>query len=98
LSVVGKTEDGKLVVSGIFELMSSILGVPLEFLMEEMKKYNMMVSWTHFYDSSVKHQWKYKTTRERVSSAVFEVYGPEYRDEVIKRLDKYHENKQLLGS
>ena len=72
--------------------MSSILGVPLEFLLEELKKYNMVVSWTHFYDSSVQHLWKYKTTRERVSSAVFEVYGPEYRDEVIKRLDKYHKS------
>ena len=87
---MGKTEDERLVVSGIFELMSSILGVPLEFLLEMLKKKDMLVSWTDFYDSSVKHQWKYSTTRERVSTSVFEVYGPEYRDEVIKRLDSYH--------
>lgn len=90
MSVVGKTEDGKIVVSGIFELMSSILGVPLEFLMEELKKNNMIVSWTHFYDSSVKYHWKYYTTRERISSSVFEVYGSEYRDKVIKKIDFYH--------
>jgi hypothetical protein len=96
LSVIGKTEDGKMVVSGIFELMSSILGVPLEFLMEELKKNNMIVSWTHFYDSSVKHSWKYSTTRERVSSSVFEVYGPEYRDKVIKKLNFYHCTKSKI--
>jgi hypothetical protein len=69
--------------------MSSVLGVPLEFLLEEMKKNNILVSWTHFYDSSVEHLWKYSTTRDRVSYSVFEVYGPEYRDEVLKRLDFY---------
>lgn len=70
--------------------MSSVLGVPLEFLLEMLKERNILVSWTHFYNSSVEHLWSYKTTRERVSTAVFEVYGPEYRDEVMKRLDYYH--------
>jgi len=69
--------------------MSSILGIPLEYILEILKKNNMMVSWTHFYDASVKHKWKYKTTRERVSTSVGDIYGPEYRDEVIKRLDWY---------
>jgi hypothetical protein len=59
-----------------------------------LKEKNMLISWIHFYDSSVKHLWKYNTTRDRVSTGVFEVYGPEYRDEVIRKLDMYHENKR----
>ena len=72
--------------------MSSVLGLPLEYILEILKEKNMLVSWTHFYDSSVKYLWKYSTTRDRVSTGVFEVYGTEYRDEVIKRLDFYHKS------
>ena len=89
LSVVGKTEDGSLIVSGVFELMSSVLGLPLEYILEILKSNNMLVSWTHFYQDSLKHCWKYKTTRERISTAVGDVYGPKYRDEVLKRLDYF---------
>jgi len=77
--------------------MSSVLGLPLEYILEMLKEKNMIISWTHFYDSSVKHRWSYKTLRDRVSTGVFEVYGSEYRDEVIRRLDFYHRSK-LLGS
>jgi len=76
--------------------MSSVLGVPLEFLLNMLNKRDMVVSWTDFYDSSVKHCWKYSTTRERISTSVFEEYGPVYRDEVIKRLDFYHSVKSKI--
>lgn len=54
----------------------------------------MVIDWNEFYESSVRHCWKYKTLREKVDVAVFEIYGKEYRDEVVKRLDFIFENKE----
>lgn len=72
--------------------MSSILGLPLEILLYELDKHNMIVDWVEFFESSKKHGWKEKTTLQRISVGVFEVYGPKYRDIVINRLKKYIEH------
>jgi len=48
--------------------MSSILGLPLEIILDILKKKNMVIDWVDFYEESVKHGWKYKTLRLRVSS------------------------------
>lgn len=74
--------------------MSSILGLPLEYLLEILKENDMIVDWKEFYESSVKHCWKYKSLRERIYFSVCEIYGQEYRDEVIKRLDLLHSLSQ----
>lgn len=76
-------------MSGVFDLMSSILGLPLEYILEILESKNMLVSWTHFYEDSVRRGWKYNTTRKRVSSAVGDVYGLKYRDEVLEKLNFY---------
>lgn len=77
-------------MSNVFHVTSS-QGLPLEIILEILKKEKIVVDWQNFYDLAIKGGWKYKRIRERVSSSVFEVYGPEYRDGVIRRLDKYHE-------
>jgi len=71
--------------------MSSILGLPLDTLLEMLKENNMVVDWIEFYESSKKHGWKDKTTLNRISTYVVDVYGPEYRDIIINRLKKYIE-------
>jgi hypothetical protein len=88
---VGKTVDGKTVVQGIFPTMSSILGLPLDVILEKLKENNMVVDWIEFYESSKKHGWKNKTTFNRISTYVVDVYGPEYRDHIISTLKKHIE-------
>lgn len=79
-------------MSNVFHVTSS-QGLPLEIILEVLRKKRIVVDWQDFYDRAIKGGWKYKRIRERVSSSVFEVYGPEYRNEVIRRLDKYDEIK-----
>ncbi len=89
LTVVGKTEDGKLVVSGVFEIMSSTTGLPLEIILEILNKHNMIISWIDFYNSSIKHKWKWRTTKNRIETSVNEIFGKEYTKEILKRLEFY---------
>jgi hypothetical protein len=66
--------------------MSSVLGLPLDIILCTLKQNNMVVDWVEFFESSKKCGWPEKTTLNRISTEVCEVFGPEYRDEVIKRL------------
>lgn len=93
LSVTGQTEDGKLVVGNVFENVSSRLGLPLEFVLDVLDKHGMVVDWVRFYEDSMKSGWSYKTLRLRVDSSIGDVYGSKYRDEVLTRLDCYHDRK-----
>ena len=89
LTIEGKTSDGKLVVSGIFKMVSSTIGLPLEFLLEIIDKNNMVISWTHFIEESLKSGWKWKTIENRIEYSVKEVYDKEYCSEVMKRINLY---------
>jgi len=94
LSVTGTTEDGKIVVGGVFENVSSRLGVPLEFLLDVLDRNGMVVDWIRYYEDSLKSGWSYKTLRLRLDSALGDVYGPKHRDEVLKRLDWHHSRQK----
>ena len=67
------------------------MGLPLEIILEVLKRKQIVVDWKNFYDQAIQDGWKYNRIRERISSSVLEVYGSEYRDGVIRRLDKYNE-------
>lgn len=73
--------------------VTSSQGLPLEIILEVLKEKDIVVDWKNFYDLAIQSGWKYKRIRERISSSVFEVYGPEYRDQVIRRLEKYNDIK-----
>lgn len=75
--------------------MSSILGLPLEYCLEILNDHNMVVDWIDFIESSLKHGWKISTTLIRVETAVTEIYGKEYSDQVLKRLNFYTSLKNL---
>ena len=94
LTVTGKTEGGSFVVRGIFEAMSSTTGLPLEIILEELDKRGMTVDWVGFYESSLRHGWKWKTTRERVRYSVREIYGDDYCWEVMSRLIFYRSQRK----
>jgi hypothetical protein len=94
LSVTGQTEDGKTVVGNVFENYSSRLGLPLEYIVDMLTKNDMVVDWVRFYEDSIKSGWKYSTLRTRVDVALVDTFGPEYRDEVLKRLDWHHRSQQ----
>ena len=94
LSVTGQTEDGKLVIGNIFENVTSRLGIPLDFVLEILNNNNMVVDWRQFYEDSMKSGWSYKTLRLRIDSSLGDMCSSQYRDEVLKRLDWYHEHQK----
>lgn len=62
-------------------------GIPLEIVLMFMQKHNMVMDWMEYIKDALKDGHKPRTIRARIISAVGEIYGPIYRDEVTKRLD-----------
>jgi hypothetical protein len=63
--VSGKTVDGKLVIKGIYFVVSSI-GLPLENVLEILQKENMVVDWLDYYDNALNHGSKSSRIMERI--------------------------------
>ena len=87
MTVVGETVDGKEVIKGLFLVHSSLTGLPLEDCLKFLKEQNMVVDWIDFIEDSIKYEWKMKTTLIRIETSVTEVYGKEYCQEVMKRIN-----------
>ena len=86
LRISGKTEDGKLVVQGMFPIVSSTIGLPLEMLLPDLEKNNMVIDWVDFYQEALRSGWTEKTTIIKIETAVGDYFGTEYKQEVVKRL------------
>lgn len=86
LKIVGKTPEGKDVIQGVFKLVSSLTGLPLENILLLMKKHDMVVDWLDFYEQCLKNNWNPNRTLERIRLSVREVYGDEHSEETMKRL------------
>ena len=86
LAVSGKTDDGKMVVSGVFPIYSSV-GLPLQDIVEILNTNKMLVDWQDFYHQAIKEGWKSDRTFIKIREAVGDIFGPTYGAEVEKRLN-----------
>jgi hypothetical protein len=86
LNIAGKTNDGKIVVSGVFPIYSSI-GLPLQDILEILHQSNMVPDWQDFYDQAIEEGWKSDRTILKIQEAVGDIFGPAYGSEVEKRLN-----------
>lgn len=92
LTIVGKTEDGKNVVSGLFRLFDT-RGLPLEVLFYQYQELNMLPSWTHFYEEARSYGWKHKTIIDRLTDSVTDIYGQEFCKKVLERINTIYESR-----
>jgi len=79
VKVVGATSDGKQVVSGAFALVDTH-GIPLELVLERFEEAGLMPDWLAFYDDAVAAGWKPSGVVTKLTEAVGDVHGPEFRE------------------
>jgi|10_taG_2_1085330.scaffolds.fasta_scaffold08172_3 hypothetical protein len=83
--VVGRTTDGKVVMTGLFKLYNS-RGMPLEDILENCKDHNIVIDWIAFYREARDKGWTMDTFVRLLSDPLTDVYDSEYRDTVISTL------------
>lgn len=67
-------------------------GIPLEVFISRFKELDVVPDWLDFIDEAIRSGWKPGPLRTKISSCVGDVYGPEHRDEVLKRFDLHINN------
>jgi hypothetical protein len=83
--VVGQTEDGKIIVQGVFRMINQE-GISVTELLYLCEIQNMMPDWIDFCRDAVKCQWSPVTILCRLGPALEEVYGSEMKNIIIERL------------
>ena len=71
IKVVGKTEDGKMVISGVFTFVGS-LGIPLDIVLASFQENNFVVDWLDFRESALKDGWKESTLISKLEEGELE--------------------------
>lgn len=88
----GKTTDDKLVIGNVFSLIGSH-GLPLEVVLNWANENNLIIDWVNYIEGALKDGAKIETVKARISSAVADVHGPKYRDEVMKRVEIFFKDE-----
>ena len=90
INIIGKTEDDKPVVSGLFKMFDTF-GTPLYILFDLCNEQGWMPSWIHFYDEAHIHGWKHETIMNRLRDGMSDVYDNKFVDVVMRKLNERNE-------
>jgi len=85
--VIGKTTDGKEVVSNVFRCYGT-MGIPLFLILFILKEHNKIPDWIRFYQDAKQDGWNKKTILSKLRDEIPQIYSDEFSNIVVERLDK----------
>ena len=85
LKYSGKTEDGLLVVSGIFPLIDTH-GIQLSTIVQYFKQLDLLVDWCDFYMNAILSNWKIRSILAKIKETILDLYDKDYYEQVSSRL------------
>ena len=95
--LTGRTEDGKMVMTGAY-FFTSTYGFPLVDLLFELSDVNAVVDWIEYYESALELGMKSDRVLKRVEAATREAYGEVYSKEVMDRFELYLNQGEANGN
>lgn len=87
LKLVGKTESGTLVLSGVFKVYET-LGIPLDAIFDCLKERNAIPDWLCFYVEAVGAGMKHDRILSKLEPAISDSYGIEMAKKVLEVLER----------
>ena len=90
LVIVGETVDGKTVYAGVYKFYETH-GLPIDIILEALRDKNAIPCWVSFHREARMAGMKHTRILSKLDEALSDVYGPEFRDHVIKILRLIHE-------
>lgn len=72
-------------MGGVFKL-NDTHGLPLEITLDKLRDNNMIPDWIEFWQHAMKAGWTEERTWIMMTSAIGDVYGPEFREEWESRM------------
>lgn len=87
MKTVGRTSDGKIVVTEVFKFYETE-GLPLDVILETLRVRDMVPDWLAFVFEATRAGMKFERILSMLDAAISDSYGSELRDVVISRLNK----------
>ena len=66
-------------------------GLPLEIILDRFRDEGLVPDWPRFFQDARDKNWSLRTTRAKVEEAIGDVFGPDYRREWQKELERFLE-------
>ncbi len=85
---VRKTPEGLVVLAGTFPMVDTY-GIPLEIMLEVLLTRGCVPDWIDFYESAISVGWKASSTVVKISEAVADIFGGDYREAFDVRFQEY---------
>lgn len=86
IEIVGKTTDGKLVVSGAYKFFETH-GLPLEVVFQLLQDHNAIPCWQSFYREAQTAGMKHDRILAKLEPAIADSYGTKFKDYVLRFLE-----------
>ena len=87
IKIVGKTIDGKIVVSGLLRFKETY-GLPLECILDFLPK-NMIPSWKQLLDEAIIIGIKREHFLKELKTIIIDIYGKDFLEYVWKYIETY---------
>jgi alanyl-tRNA synthetase len=97
LLISENTNENKRVVSGVFKLIDTN-GIPLDIILQDLNKKNIIIDWIDFYLHAKKSGWKLKTIIDKIKYPLIDINGEEYSKSVLYRIEIYSEREKIKDS
>lgn len=81
-------------MKNVYQFCSTI-GFPLECLLDQFKERDIVVDWIDYYNSALKLGMASERVLTRMEYDIVDVYGSQYKNEVMKKLNEYIELKRV---
>jgi alanyl-tRNA synthetase len=93
LTQIGRTEDGRKVMSGAFHMYDTF-GIPLWLILQECANRDWLIGWVEFYTEATKAGWSHKTIMMRLRADLLGEYSTndedlKYSHTVLDRLNQF---------
>jgi len=86
LKITGKTEDNEFIVAGVFRFYETT-GLPLDIIFDCLRQKKTIPDWLTFYVEALRAGMKHDRIISKLDSAMADIYGTEFRDVVIERIE-----------
>jgi len=86
LKFVGQTEDGKVVVAGVYRYCETT-GVPLSDMLTAFQDRNAVTDWLSYCAEALIAGMDYERVVSRISEATVDAFDSEHRDIVLSKLE-----------
>ena len=64
-------------------------GLPLDVVLDQLHQNGIVPDWSSFIEDAIKCGWNLGSLRSKIETSTGDVYGPEHRDEVLRKYDLY---------